>query len=90
MGVPTKEELETALNEAIRMREAGEDPEFIAKTLLHHNWVIEQLEKVVKAADLYLHSGHGSREHSLLVKAIQRAKTLDSDSTDREPGEYGL
>lgn len=90
MGVPTQEELDTAIKEVIRMRESGEDPHFIAKTLLHHNWVIEQLEKVVKAADLYLHSGHGSREHTLLVKAIENAKTVNRVSTDRNPGEYGL
>lgn len=90
MGVPTKEELDTALKEVIRMRESGEDPHFVAKTLLHHHWVIEQLEKVVKAADLYLHSGLGSREHTLLVKAIENAKNVNRASTDHQPGEYGL
>lgn len=90
MGVPTKEELDTAIEEVIRMRESGEDPHHIAKVLLHHHWVIEQLEKVVKAADLYLHSGHGSREHTMLVKAIEKAKNANRESTDREPGEYGL
>lgn len=90
MGAPTKEELDTAIKEVIRMRESGEDPHFIAKTLLHHNWLIEQLEKVLKAADLYLHSGHGSREHTMLVKAIDNAKNAHRDTTDRDPGEYGL
>ena len=90
MGVPTNEELKTALDEVARMREAGEDPHHIAKVLLHHHWLIEQLEKVVKAADLYLHSGHGSREHTLLVKAIENAKNANRASTDHDRGEYGL
>jgi hypothetical protein len=90
MGVPTQEELDKAIKEVIRMRESGEDPHFVAKVLLHHHWLIEQLEKAVKAADLYLHSGHGSREHTMLVKAIENAKNAHRESTDREPGEYGL
>jgi len=90
MGVPTNDELNIALKEVIRMRESGEDPCFVAKVLLHHHWVIEQLEKVVKAADLYLHSGHGSREHTQLVKAIEHAKNANRVSTDQEPGKYGL
>ena len=90
MGVPTNEELTSALKEVARMREAGEDPHHVAKVLLHHHWVIEQLEKVVKAADLYLHSGHGSCEHAMLVKAIENAKNANRDSTDHDRGEYGL
>lgn len=90
MGVPTNEELTTALDEVARMREAGEDPHHVAKVLLHHNYVIEQLEKVLHAADLYLHSGHGSREHSMLVKAIEKAKDANRVSTDHEAGDYGL
>lgn len=90
MGTPTKEELDTAIKEVIRMRESGDDPHFVAKTLLHHHWLLDQLEKVVKAADLYLHSGHGSREHTLLVKAIENAKKASSNSTDHDRGEYGL
>ena len=90
MGTPTKEELDTAIKEVIRMRESGDDPLFVAKTLLHHHWLLEQMEKVVKAADLYLHSGHGSREHTMLVKAIENAKNASRDSTDHDRGEYGL
>ena len=90
MGTPTKEELDTAIKEVIRMRESGDDPLFVGKTLLHHHWLLEQMEKVVKAADLYLHSGHGSREHTMLVKAIENAKNASRDSTDHDRGEYGL
>ena len=74
MGVPSKEELDAALSEAARMREQGEDPQHIAKALLNHNYRIDTLEKVLHAADLYLHSGQASQEHSKLVRAIDVAK----------------
>ena len=70
MGVPSKEELDTALKEAIRMREQGDDPHHLAKAFLNHNYRIEVLEKVLHAAELYMHSGQGGQEHSQLVRAI--------------------
>ena len=90
MGVPSKEELETALNEAARMREQGEDPHYLAKVLLNHNYRIEMLEKVVYAAELYLHSGHGGHEHSQLMNAIKAAKQTDSDTSDGKSLDFGL
>jgi hypothetical protein len=90
MGVPTKEELETALNEAARMREQGEDPCHLGKVLLNHNYRIEMLEKVLQAAELYLHSGQGSHEHSQLLRAIEAAKNAGSDSNNHDVLDYGL
>lgn len=90
MGVPSKEELDTALQEAARMREQGEDPCYLAKTLLNHNYRIETLEKVLYAAELYLHSGHASHEHSQLVRAIEVAKKAGLNSSDGDTLEYGL
>ena len=37
MGRPSKEELASALAEAGRMREQGEDPHHVAKCLLNHD-----------------------------------------------------
>lgn len=90
MGVPSKEELETALTEAARMREQGEDPHYLAKVLLNHNYRIDNLEKVLRAAELYLHSGHSSQEHSQLVRAIEAAKKAGSNSNDSQTLDYGL
>ena len=90
MGVPTKEELATALTEAARMREAGEDAHFMAKALLNHNYRVEMLEKVMHAAELYLHSGHAAHEHTQLMRAIEKAKHASSNSTDRDQLDYGL
>ncbi|WP_455198954.1 hypothetical protein [Kaarinaea lacus] len=90
MGVPTEEELQQALEEAGRMREQGEDPHHLAKTLLNHHYQIEMLEKVLRAAELYIHSGHAGTEHAALIRAIEGAKKARSDSGDHEQLDYGL
>ena len=69
MGKPTQEELQIALAEAARMREQSEDPHFIAKALLNLNYRIKYLEDIMRAAELYTHSGMGSSEHLKLVSA---------------------
>lgn len=89
MGVPTEEELHTALEEAARIREQGEDSHHLAKVLLNHNYHIDILEKVLRAADLYLHSGHGPTEHANLVRAIETAKNAQH-SGDHDELDYGL
>ena len=90
MGVPTAEELQTALQEAGRMREQGEDPHHIAKTLLNHNYRILKLEKVMHAAEMYFRSGNASREHTELVQAIEAAKYSSSNTADHDSLDYGL
>lgn len=74
MGRPTKTQLTEALAEAARMREAEEDPHFVAKALLSHNYRIHVLEQVLDAAGHYLHSGLAPHEHTELVKAIAAAE----------------
>ena len=44
MGRPSKEELASALAEAGRMREQGEDPHHVAKCLLNHDYRLKLLE----------------------------------------------
>ena len=82
MAKPTPEELDVAIKEAIRLRENGEDEHFLGKSLLNHNYRLQLLEDVLTKAKLYLHSGHSSREHTLLVKAIEKA-----EQAGRLPGE---
>ena len=90
MGVPTEEELQTALLEAARMREKGEDPHHIAKALLNHHYRIKQLEKVMHAAELYFRSGNAGQEHTALVQAIEAAKYASSNTADRDELDHGL
>lgn len=85
MGKPTTKELEQALAEAARLREQGEDVHHIAKALLNLNYRNACLEKVLRAAELYLR-GLGEHEHTVLQKAIdlahhedERASGHDSD-----------
>jgi hypothetical protein len=84
MGVPTKEELETALKHAALLREHGEDNYYLAKCLLNLNYRMKLYEDVLAKADLYLHSGEGAHEHALLSNAIKMARQASLD-----PGKSG-
>lgn len=78
MPRPTEEELQLALSEAARMREHDEDKHHIAKALLNLNYRMEAMEELLSRAKHYLHSGHGSTEHVLLKKAIEKADQADA------------
>jgi len=80
MGKPTNEELKQALMKAAEMREHGEDPDFLAKSLLNLNYRFSIWQKVIDATKRYLHSGHGSTEHARLVSAMREAERIESES----------
>jgi len=90
MGKPTPEELQTALTEAGHMREKGEDPHFLAKSILNMNFRIKFLEKVYHSAALYLHSGQGATEHTRLLQAIKEYESLDYRTEGKEDENFGL
>lgn len=90
MGMPTKEELEVALAEAARMREAGEDPKFVARALLNANYQVEQLSHVLAAVELYFNSGMAVAEHQKLRKAMENAKRSINRSGSIERESFGL
>lgn len=90
MGVPTQNEMEAALKEAASMREQGDDPHHLAKVLLNHNYRIQKLENVMKAAELYMHSGHAGKEHAELMRAIEAAKYASSNTADHDELDFGL
>ncbi len=90
MGKPTKEELEEALKEAQRMREQGDDPCHVAKTLLNLNYQNHSLVDVLHAAEKYLHSGMAEYEHAQLVKAIEKARAVDDLGAHKERPALGL
>lgn len=90
MTMPTKEELETALAEACRMREEQDDPHFIAKALLNMKYQKEQLEHVLNAAELYFRSGMAVTEHQKLKKAIDTARTAIERTGAIEHEHFGL
>jgi len=79
MGKPTEEQLNQALQKAAEMREHGEDPDFMAKSLLNLNYRFGVWQKVVEATKRYLHSGQASTEHARLVSALREAERLEAE-----------
>jgi DNA repair protein RadC len=90
MGIPTEQEVKSALEEAGRMRERGADPHHLAKVLLNQHQRLTRLEKVLHTAEWYMHSGHGSTEHARLLRAIEAAKTAERDANASDELDYGL
>ncbi len=89
MGKPSDEELRTALDEAARMRESGEDPHFVAKALLNQNHRIKFLERVLNATERYIRSGQAVSEHQHLVEAIRNYHKLDDRSAGHDSETFG-
>lgn len=89
MAAPTEAELKLALTEATRMREGNADPHFLAKALLSLNYRLELLDQVKDAAKHFLHSGLAPHEHTVLVKAIERAESA-AEPLGTEHESFGL
>lgn len=90
MGKPTDQELETALSEAKRLRESGQDAHFLGKALLNCHYQNQFLLEVLHAADHYLRSGMAEAEHTRLLRAIDKAHQADNRSAHREQSTTGL
>ena len=88
MGKPTEEELKQALAEVSRMREQGDDPHFVAKTLLNTHYRCKLLEKVLQAAERYLHSGQAVHEHTLLVRVINEYHAKEKRSSGEDDDSF--
>ena len=90
MSKPTHEELQEAIHTAILMREQGLDTHHVAKALLNCRYLHTYLQQVMQAAERYLNSGLGEREHTQLVLAIQKARKAEDYSAKIEHDELGL
>ena len=84
------DELEQALEVAKMMREEGQDPDFLAKSFLNCHYQSMYLEQVLHAAEHYLNSGQGEREHTRLIQAINKAREVDEHSTKHHHQDLGL
>jgi len=60
-----------ALREATRMREANEDPYYLATSLLNQNFRVRQLESVANLADEILQNGSSEEVLEQLQQALQ-------------------
>jgi hypothetical protein len=88
MGIPTREQLLQALDVAVKMREKGEDDNFIAKSLLSLNYRFEKATHVIDTLKVYLHSGSGGTEHAKLIKAIRDFEKAQENNEKKE--RFGL
>ena len=72
------------------MRETDQDPDFIAKSLLNCHYQSTYLEQVLHAAEHYMNSGMGEREHTRLIQAISKARDIDERSAKHSHQDLGL
>ena len=68
-------ELKLAMREAARMREANEDPYFLAASILTQNFRIRQLEHVASAAERLLQAGPSEALLIDLQQALQLVRS---------------
>ena len=90
MSKPTDEELKKAIKMAIQMRERNLDPFNVAKSLLSHNYRMKHLEDVLQKADRYLNMGMAERERTQLIRAIEKAKDIESYTSQHQEESFGL
>ena len=90
MPKPTDEELELAIKTAVEMRESDDDPFNLAKCLLSHNFRMKHLEDVLAIADRYCNMGMAQRELTHLIRAIDKAKNIESYTSQSEQERFGL
>lgn len=82
MGKPSESELQQAIRAAVLMRESGNDPDFVAKSLLNLNYRVQKLERVMTAARRYLHAGQSVSDHRQLMQLIQAAEKAGAETEE--------
>ena len=90
MSKPSPQELEIALEKAQQMRETEKDTDFIAKSFLNCHYQSTFLQQVLHAAEHYINSGLGEREHTRLIQAIKKAREVDERSAKQHHQDLGL
>ena len=90
MSKPTDLELSIALQAARRMKEKGEDPDFLARTVLNHHYRLGYLEEVLRAADRYMNHGMAEHERMELLHVIEKAKQAEYRTAGEEHEDFGL
>lgn len=87
---PTAEELERALIEAENMREQGDDPDYLSKSLLYLHNRVEKLDQAFNAANQYMRFGQEEHEHAELLKALEVVRKQEESEQEREKQAFGL
>lgn len=86
---PTEEEHAAAFAAADKLREEG-DPDHVHKVLAYLQYRVEILENLTEHAVRYVKFGLDEREHSKLIKAVERLREFDLKQSGAEPEEMGL
>jgi len=86
---PSDEEHKAAFAMIEEIREAG-DPDHVAKTMAYLQYRVEILENLATHAKRYVQFGLDEREHSMMIKAVDRLREFDSKQSGEEPEEMGL
>lgn len=79
MGKPSETELQQAIMAAIKMRESGNDPDFVAKTLLNQNYRLQKLERLLSTTRRFLHAGQSVTDRRQLLKVLEEAERSEAD-----------
>ncbi len=66
--------LAAAIHTAERRLQSGADADPLLRAFLHLAGKTRELENVRRAADVYLRSGQGEHEHTVLVRALEKAR----------------
>jgi hypothetical protein len=90
MSKPGEIELHLAPQKARQMKEQGDDPDFLAKALLNHNYPPGYLEEALKAADRYMNHGMAEHERMTLLRSIDKARAAEYRTGGEEHEDFGL
>jgi len=82
MAKPTKDELESAFQEAKHLIWQEQDRFFLAKTLFALHDKYEELNKVVTACDHYIRSGFSTTAHRGIISAVNSYRNLFSSNNN--------
>lgn len=86
----TPAEITEALDFALKQRELGHDAHHVIKVLLDYHERLRYLLPVFTAAEHYLHSGLAEREHTLLLKALEQARSMEAHREHTDISLLGL
>ncbi len=90
MSKPTDDELKTALRSAIAMKEQGEDPQFIAKSLINLQYRMRFYEELLQVADRYLNHGQAEHERMKLLSCINKISEIEARTAKQDIEDFGL
>lgn len=87
---PDKAIYDNALEQAELLREADNDPDNIAHTLLYLAERNEKLEAIVEAAQTYIQFGQEAQLHANLLKQLELFEDYEVEAETMEDGKFGL